>query len=676
MIKDLFKKSAKNILITGSCILTLAWCNPAQAQKSLDLLSPDGKIKLSIDLKDKIYYTISTNNEVVLQNNEMQLRLSNEVLGKNPKLASQKRSSTDTEIKPVVPFKFSTIRNHYNQLLLDFNGNYSVEFRVFDDGIAYRFITRKKGKIEVMHEDFNLSFPGEYLLHLQYAGETRGFASVYEENYSHINADKWKTGDQMAVLPLLIDTRKGTKILVSETDINDYPNMFLCGNGVKNRISSIFPPAPAETQVNENGSVIITKEADYIAKTSGTREFPWRWFIVTHNDGQLLESTMAGRLAPPCAIQDVSWIKPGQAFWDYINRSTDYGPEVTYIQGVNTPTFKRYIDFAAKNHIPYLLIDAGWAVKHEWVKSSQETRPELDLPELVSYGKSKNVRIVLWMLYQVIQQDLDDDNYNLFEYYSKMGIAGFKIDFMDRSDQWIVNFYEQATKEAAKHKMLIEYHGSYKPVGLEYKYPNILSYEGVRGLEYGSGTTPDNSIYLPFMRNVVGPMSFTPGSMLNTQPEHLREGWGYNWASIGTRAHHLAYYVLLESGMQMIADSPRRFEENPDCSDFIFSTPVTWDETKSLAAEVGQYAIVAKRHGDKWRIGGITNNAEKNREFDISFDFLPEGKTYLLTSFEDGPNANGQAMDYNIRKQEVKKGDKIHIKMARNGGWAAELAIN
>jgi alpha-glucosidase len=394
---------------------------------------------------------------------------------------------------------------------------------------------------------------------------------------------------------------------------------------------------------------------------------------VTRDDGQLLESAMVGRLAPACAIEDASWIKPGQAFWDYINRGTDYGPEVTYKQGINVPTYKRYIDFAAKNHIPYLLIDAGWAKMDEWIKTTREVIPKIDLPEIVRYGKSKNVDIVIWMMYSAIQQDLDDDDFNLFESFSKMGVAGFKIDFMDRSDQWIVNFYEKAAKEAAKHKMIIEYHGSYKPVGLEYKYPNILSFEGVRGLEYSSGTIPDNSVYLPFMRNVVGPMSFTPGSLLNTQPEHLTQGWGYNWATIGTRVHHLAYFVLLESGLQMLSDSPRRFEENPDCADFIFSVPVTWDETKALAAEVGQYAIVAKRNGNKWWMGGITNDAEKSREFDIVFDFLPENKTFRLTSFEDGPNANGQALDYDIRKQEIKKGDRLHIKLARNGGWAAML---
>ncbi|MDR2424616.1 MAG: glycoside hydrolase family 97 protein [Prevotellaceae bacterium] len=640
-------------------------------QKNIELLSPNGKIKVSVDLKDRINYSVS-NDGNLLFNQDLQLQLRNETLGKKPKLSAQSRTTVNEDVKPAVPFKFSTVKNHYNALTLRFSGNWSVEFRAFDDGVAYRIVTAKKGEIEVMHEDVNLSFPDDYLLHLQYAGKTRGFAAVYEELYSHISSKEWNAADSMmAVLPLLIDTRKGDKILFSETDINDYPNLFFKGKGKDNGISSALPPSPLKMEVDTVGNIWITERADYIAKTVGNRTFPWRWFIIG-NDRLLLESPMAARLAPPCALQDVSWIKPGQAFWDYINRSTDYGPLVTYRQGINTPTFKRYIDFAGKNNIPYLLIDAAWAKDHS-AAPELEVVPDLDLPEIIRYGKSKNVAIVLWMFYHPIQRDLLDDSYNLFEYYSKMGVAGFKVDFMDRSDQWIVNFYEQAAREAAKYRMILEFHGSYKPTGLEYKYPNILSYEGVRGLEYGGGTTPENSIYLPFIRNVVGPMSFTPGSMLNTQPEHLRTGWGYNWATIGTRVHQMAYFIMFESGLQMIADSPRRFEENPDCSDFIFSVPVVWDETRALAAEVGQYAIVAKRRDNRWWIGGITNNAERRREIDLTLDFLPEGKTFDMLVFEDGPNANGQAMDYNIRSIKVKKDDRINVRLARNGGFAARI---
>ncbi|MDR2847759.1 MAG: glycoside hydrolase family 97 protein [Bacteroidales bacterium] len=639
------------------------------AQKPVELLSPDGTIQLSITLGDKISYNISNNGEILLQNNELQLQLRKETLGKAPKLASQKRTSVDTNISPVVSFKFSTIKNKYNQLLLNFKGDYSVEFRAFDDGVAYRFITRKKGEIEVMHEDVNLSFPSDYLLHVQ----QDDFNSYYESPYKHLASREFNPDDQTIVLPVLVDTRKGAKILISEADLNDYPCLFFHGRGGDNGLTSAFPRSPLELKADANGrNIRVSKEADYIAKTAGTREFPWRWFVIAKNDGQLVESTMVARLSPQNVLGDVSWIKPGQVMWDWMNRWSDYGPEVNYTAGVNTAAYKHYIDFASRNKIPYLVIDAGWSKDNA---APMEVQESVDMPELVRYGREKQVGLILWITYRGIQDDFNDNSINLFEHFSKMGIVGFKIDFMDRNDQSIVNFYEQAAKEAAKYKMLVELHGSYKPVGLEYRYPNVLSYEGVMGLENGIGCLPDNSVYLPFMRNVLGPMSFTPGSMLNVQPENAGRGLGSNLVTVGTRVHHMAHYVLFESGLQMIADSPRQFDQNPDCRDFIFSTPVTWDETHALAAQAGKYIISARRHGNKWWIGGITNNDEKIREFDLTLDFLPAGKTFRLTAFEDGINANHQAMDYDVRKLNVKQGDKIHVKLARNGGVAAVIEL-
>jgi alpha-glucosidase len=392
--------------------------------------------------------------------------------------------------------------------------------------------------------------------------------------------------------------------------------------------------------------------------------------IIAKRDGQLLESTMICRLSPQCVLEDVSWIKPGLVAWDWINRWHDYGPEVKHKAGVNTAAYKRYIDFASKYGIPYLILDEGWSRDNA---HPREIKPEVDMKELVRYGSEKGVGLILWITYSGLNEDFEDDSFNLFEHFSGMGIKGFKVDFMDRSDQAITHFYEKAAQEAAKYRMLIELHGSYKPTGMEYRYPNVLSYEGVKGLENGLAVTPDNSVYLPFMRNVTGPMSFTPGSMINVQPENARNGLGANLVTIGTRVHHMAYYIIFESGLQMISDSPRQFDQNPDCATFIFSTPVTWDETHALAAEAGQYAVVARRHGDKWWIGGIANNAEKMREFELSLDFLQQGRTYRLTAFEDGLNADRQAMDYDINVRDVRHGEKLHVKLARNGGFAAVL---
>jgi alpha-glucosidase len=434
-------------------------------------------------------------------------------------------------------------------------------------------------------------------------------------------------------------------------------------------MTALFSPAPVKLSMKSDRCRDVIETADYIAKTKGTRSYPWRFFIITRNDGQLIGNTMVCRLSPQNILPDVSWVKPGLVAWDWLNRWADYGPEMTFKAGVNTAAYKHYIDFAARNNIRYLILDEGWSVD---AAHPMQIIPEVNLPELVEYGNSKGVGLILWLTYAGVYDDFRDDSYNLFEHYAKMGVKGFKIDFMNRNDQEIVNDYEKMVAEAAKYKMLVELHGSYKPTGLEYRYPNLLSYESVLGMEQGGNCRPDNSLWQPFLRNVVGPMSFTPGGFLSVQPQFYR-GLGPNPVFIGTRAQQMAYYVLFECGLQMISDSPRRFDENPDCRDFVFSVPVTWDETLSLAADAGQYLVAAKRHGDKWFVGGICNNAERVREMDVKLDFLPVGKTFRMVSFIDGPNAGVQAMDYNIVVRQVKKGDTVHVKMVRNGGLAAVL---
>lgn len=309
-------------------------------------------------------------------------------------------------------------------------------------------------------------------------------------------------------------------------------------------------------------------------------------------------------------------------------------------------------------------MDEGWAAS---TYDPYTPNPTVDLHELIRYGKEKNVGIVLWLTWLAVE-----NNFDLFQTFQEWGVKGIKIDFMDRSDQWMVNFYERVAKEAARYGLFVDFHGSFKPAGLEYKYPNILSYEGVRGMEQMGGCYPDNSIYFPFMRNAVGPMDYTPGAMISMQPE-VYSARRPNSGSIGTRAYQLALFVIFESGLQMLADNPTLYYKNEDCTRFLTQVPVTWDETIALEAKVGEYVIVAKRKGDKWYIGGMTNNNEKEREFEISFDFLNKGRSYQMTAFEDGINAGRQAMDYRYKESAVKNGDTIKIKMVRNGGFAAVI---
>ena len=644
--------------IVSICMM-LCLCLGIYAQKSYQLASPDGEIKVSVSVADKIYYDIAYGQETLLENGTMQLQVGNQWLGANPKVSKASTQSVDENIRPVIPFKFSNIRNHYNQLLLKFNGNYSVEFRAFDDGVAYRFITNKKGEMEVMDELMQVNFPADYQMHLQRSGN---FGTNYEMFYEHPTYSEWKGKEGVTVLPMLIEAKNNYKILISESAVSDYPHMFL--KPTDKGIASTFPKCPTEFSISGDRSLKFDKVADYIAKTSGKRALPWRYFVITKEDGQLIENTMTARLAEPNQIEDTSWIKPGLTTWEWWNGATPYGTDVDFVSGCNTATYKYYIDFAAKNGVQYILLDEGWA---ETVFDPFIPNKDLDLQELIRYGKEKNVGIILWLTWLCVENHFD-----VFAKYAEWGVEGVKIDFMDRSDQWMVDYYERVAAEAAKHHLFVDFHGSFKPAGLEYKYPNVLSYEGVRGAEQHGGCTPDNSVFYPFMRNAVGPMDYTPGIILSYQPEFYLSKQ-YNGGGIGTRAYQMALFVLFETGLQMLCDNPTLYYREADCTQFMAGVPIPTDETISLAAKVGEYAIVAKRKGDKWYIGGMTNNKEKERVFELPLDFLPEGSTWKMVSYEDGVNAYKQAMHYVKREQQVKKGQTIQVKMARNGGFAAVL---
>ena len=643
--------------LSFTLLLILVFAGKGFSQKTLELKSPNGAIKVVVDVTDKIRYSVSYQADALLTNNSLSLQIKNDAVG-SPKLIGSKLSTGSAIIKPYISLKYSTVKSTYNKLLLNFKGNYSVEFRAFDDGIAYRFITRKKGEIEVLGEDVTLNFPNSYDLHVQQPGS---FKTAYEENYSKVSSADWKS--KMTTLPMLIDTKKQYKILISESDLSDYPCLFLKGNG-ENSVSSTFPKAPLEFGEDGDRSLKITKEADYIAKTSGTRNFPWRYFVITTDDKQLLENTMTLKLASASVIKDPSWIKPGQASWEWWNDAAPYGPDVNFESGYNLETYKYYIDFAAKFGLKYIIMDEGWANS---TTDPYTPNPKVDVHELIRYGKEKNVGVVLWLTWLTVHNHME-----LFKTFKEWGVKGVKIDFMDRSDQWIVNYYENVAKEAAKNELLVDFHGAFKPAGLEYKYPNVISYEGVRGMEQMGGTQPNNSLLLPFMRNAVGPMDFTPGAMISMQPE-VYSAQRPNAGSIGTRAYQMALFVVFESGIQMLADNPTLYYRNLECTEFMTSVPTTWDETKALVATAGEVAVVAKRKDSKWFIGGIANGKEKSRNVQISLDFLDKNKSYTMTYFEDGINADRQAMDYRKKTIQVKSGDKIDIKMARNGGYAAVI---
>lgn len=639
-----------------SLILMVAACVSGYAQKVVTAKSPDGQTSVSVTLADRIYYDVVSHNETLLKRSVIGMRLRDKTLGANPVLKKKSIRAVKETVKPLLPLKFSEVDNRYTLLSMEMKGGYAVDFRLYNDGIAFRMRTSLPGEIEVMQENTVFQLAEDCDLVLQQPG---GFKTSCEENYSIVKSQAWKAENRMSELPVLI-MGKNQKILLSEFDLCSYPGLFLKGNG-DNSLSAIQPKVPLAYEDDGDRSHRILKEADYIAKTSGTRNFPWRYLLMTQEDGRLAENTMPMRLAQKCQIEDTSWIKSGQTCWDWLN-GIPYGPDVTFKSGINLATYKYFVDFASRHGVPYIIMDEGWALD---TRDPFRTNPEVDLPELIRYAKEKHVGIFVWLPWLTVEHHMD-----LFEKFEAWGIVGTKIDFMDRQDQWMIDFYDRVAKEAAKHHIMIDFHGAFHPSGLEYRYPNVLTYEGVRGMEYNGGCTPKNTVWFPFLRNAVGPMDYTPGSMLCYQPEDYH-GNRPICAGMGTKVYNMAVFVLFESNLQMLMDNPCRYDKWPDCRDFLTSVPVNWDETRVLAAEAGQYIVMAKRKGQKWFIGGITN--DKERELDVTLSILPEGKNLQMTSFVDGINANRIAMDYRMEKTSVNKATKLPIKMARNGGFAGVI---
>jgi alpha-glucosidase len=625
----------------------------------ITLLSPNKRINVSIDLKGKISYSVAMNGTALLRDSYLQLNLANQHLGERPQLRKKSVTAVNTTSQPVVAFAASTVRNTYNVLKLEFKNNFSVEFRAYNDGVAYRFLTTQQDSLTVTSEDVHLHFADP--VETSYL-ETGSFKTAYEILYKRqmlqeVNREK------MSVLPMLFDTRK-YKVLFSEADLYDYPGLFVKAVDGQT-VTATFPKAPVQFGPDGDRSMKIVTEAPYLAKTAGKRSFPWRFMVITEHDTQLAANHMVYNLSTPNRLPDTGWIKPGQVTWEWWHNAYVYG--VDFKSGYNQQTYKYYIDFAAKFGIPYILMDEGWA---KTTLNPFEPNPTINLQELIAYGKTKNVKILLWFTWLAVE-----NNPTVFETLEKWGIAGMKIDFMDRSDQWMVNYYTRVAQAAAKHHLLVDFHGAFKPAGLEVAYPNVLSYEGVVGMEQNIGgglATPKNNLFLPFLRNAVGPMDYTPGAMRSAHPKDYRPNW-VNTMSIGTRGHQLAMYIVFTSGLQMLADNPFNYLREPETTSFITSVPVTWDETRVLEAAVGDYIVTAKRKGSTWFVGGL--NAAKAHEVVLKTDFLDKGARYQLTLLKDGMNAEVQAMDFKRLVQPIQPGEVITLTMVPDGGFAARIEL-
>ena len=630
-------------------IMTLS----AYAEK-ITLLSPGGNIKVTVSVDEDVTWSLAIDGQNALNNGKIAMYTTDGTFGEMPKLKSVKRNSVDRTVTPVIALKQSEIRDNYNAMILAFNGNWALEFRAYDNGAAYRFITSSKNDLTVLDETAEFVLPADATAYMSYS---KSHVTMYEEPYTAVKMKDMGIQDKHSYLPILFSS-DNWRMMISETDLHDYPAMFLQANK-QNTLNTAMPKAISEYIVDGHRQFPAGYEK-HIAKTAGSRTFPWRVVTLTKDDASMVLSQLNYLLSSePAAGSDWSWVKPGQVAWDWWNWWTITG--VDFETGINTKTYQHITDFAAEYGIEYILLDEGWAIDGKPL----ELNPDINISEIVSHAKAKGVGVFLWMAWDQVEMCFD----TIFKQYKDWGVDGVKIDFMDRSDQWMMSWYEKVMKEATKYQLLVDFHGSITPKGLEREYPNLVSYEGVRGIENGTDCKPSNSIYLPFIRNVVGAMDFTPGSMNSLHLENAHSTPELP-SGIGTRAYQMALYIVFESGVQMLADSPSAYRTAPDCTKFISETPVVWDETRVLNAELGESIVFARRKGDVWYVGGITD--EKAREIEISLDFLPEG-SFTLTSFEDGVNANRIAKDYKKTVREINASQKLTLKMAREGGWVGRF---
>lgn len=615
--------------------------------------SPDERILVNVETGATTTYSVTFNGKTILNPSPLSMTFDNGVvIGRNMKVKDVQHRTEDQMLTPVVRQKSDKIRDHYNEMVLNAD-QYKLYFRVYNDGLAYRFHTDFADSLKVISEEVDYCFPEDYNTLFP---EERTILSAQQPLFKPMKLSEIGT-DRFCSTPVLIKVDDQARIFISESDLESYPGIFLKKQG-KYELAGKFAAYSLEEEKTDDRQIFPTKRADYIARVSGTRNYPWRAMIVAENDANLVTNQLIYKLAPE-SQGDFSWVKPGKIAWDWYNALILTG--VDFKCGINNETYKYYIDFASKYGLEYVVLDDGWSEAWDVTK----TVPEIDMEELVAYGKKKNVGLILWVSWAPFREKLDE----AFALFSKWGIKGIKMDFMNRDDQAMVDFYYTVARKAAAHRMLVDFHGAYKPTGWLRTFPNVLSSEGVAGLEnhkWGSFVTPEHNVTLPFTRMVAGPMDYTPGAMINFH-EKDHKVWFNLPASIGTRCHQLGMYVVYESPLQMLADSPSNYYREEKCMEFLSQVPVVWDETRVLKASVGEYIVVARRSGDTWFIGGMVG--KKGQKFDITLDFIKGNKT--LTCWEDGVNVDLQAQDFACRTKKVKQGDTITISMYDGGGYVA-----
>lgn len=658
----------KHFLILSFSLLALA----GFGQEKFQVKSPDGKMVATVQVGRDITYSISHESQPIIQPSAISIQIEN---APGFGIDSKVRNSQTRSVNEVIPspfYKRSQITDQYNELTIRFKENFNLIFRAYNEGIAYRFVSTGKKDFIVSQEEVNFIFNKDFNAYVPYVRTKsedleKQYINSFENLYTYTQLSQLNP-KKLMFSPVVVEVDNGKKVCIAESDLESYPGMFLINSDQSTSLKGLFAPHPktvAQGGYNNLQEIVLERES-YIARCEAKTNFPWRIVIVSTEDKELADNDMVYKLAAPSKVADTSWIKPGKVAWEWWNC---WGiSRVDFETGVNNETYMAYIDFASRNQIEYVILDEGWAINLQ--ANLFQVVPEIDLNMLVAYAESKNVGIILWAGYYAFARDME----KVCQHYSAMGIKGFKVDFMDRDDQPMVDFHYKAAGIAAKYNMLLDFHGTYKPTGLNRTYPNVINFEGVHGQEQTkwNDITFDQVTYdvtMPFIRMVAGPVDYTQGAMRNGSKKAFRP-ITTEPMSMGTRCRQLAEYVIFESPLNMLCDSPTLYEKEQECTDFIATIPTVWDNTIALDGAIGKHIAIARQSGQDWYVGALTGWEGKEMELDLSF--LPDGN-YAAELFKDGINAHKTGSDYKKEHILIPDNRKLKVYLAPGGGCALKI---
>ena len=642
------------------------------AQKQYQVTSPNGKTKATITVGEQITYAVSQENTSIIAPSTISMQIENGTgFGMGSRVRDAKTITVNQSILSPI-YKRSRIEDHYNEMTIRFKENFSMIFRAYDEGVAYRFVSDRKKDFIVSREEATFNFGKDYQSYVPYVRTKseeleKQYLNSFENLYTYTSLTKMNP-KKLMFTPIVVELENGKKVCIAESDLENYPGMFLMNSNSSTTLKGVFAPYPRNAHQGGYNKLqeLVPERENYIARCNGKTTFPWRMVIISNNDKELADNDMVYKLASPSRMSDTSWIKPGKVAWEWWNFWGLSG--VDFETGVNNETYMAYIDFASRNHIEYVILDEGWAVNLQ--ADLFQVVPAIDLEKLVAYADSKQVGLILWAGYYAFARDIE----GVCKHYSAMGIKGFKVDFMDRDDQPMVDFHYKAAEIAARHHMLLDFHGTYKPTGLNRTYPNVINFEGVHGQEQTkwNDITFDQVTYdvtMPFIRMLAGPVDYTQGAMRNGSKKSFRP-ITTEPMSMGTRCRQLAEYVIFESPLNMLCDSPTLYEKEQECTDFISTIPTVWDNTVALDGAIGKYVAIARQKGDTWYVGALTGWEGKEMQLDLSF--LGSGN-YEAELFKDGVNAHKVGTDYKKERIAIPASRRLTVYLAPGGGCALKI---